>query len=79
MVKDGSNNQLAITIFDPVIDSAESIVSWVEKRRRTITKMRTRTRVRRRSWRKGRRMWRRKRMEERVETDKDDEEEKVEK
>ena len=45
MVKDGSNNQLAITIFDPVIDSAESIVSEIEKRRRTRTKKRTRTRV----------------------------------
>ena len=41
MVKDGSNNQLAITIFDPVIDSAESIVSEIE-RRRTRTKIRTR-------------------------------------
>ena len=46
MVKDGSNNQLAITIFDPVIDSAESIVSWIEMRRRTRTKMRTRSRMR---------------------------------
>ena len=45
MVKDGSNNQLAITIFDPVIGSAESIVSEIEKRRRTRTKKRTRTRV----------------------------------
>ena len=53
MVKDGSNNQLAITIFDPVIDSAESIVSWIERRRRTRTKIKTRSRMRRRSWRKG--------------------------
>ena len=70
MVKDGSNNQLAITIFDPVIDSAESIVSWIEKRRRTRTKIKTRTRVRSRSWRKGRRrkMWRRKRMEGKFDT-----------
>ena len=70
MVKDGSNNQLAITIFDPVIDSAESIVSWIEKRRRTRTKIRTRTRVRSKSWRKGEeeKMRRRKSMEGKFDT-----------